>query len=866
MSNAAVSTAENLAAHLSAFGIEEFRPAHQEIISSVVAGNDTLVVMPTGAGKSLCFQLPGVARAGLVLVVSPLIALMKDQVDQLQALGLRATFINSTLTPDEQHRRLDAMLVDEYDLVYVVPERFRSRRFVDVLGQCHVQLLAIDEAHCVSQWGHDFRPDYAKLGRYRSQLGNPPTVALTATATETVRTDICELLHLNEPNVFITGFSRPNLAYEVRHASSNHDKDEALIDVLSTTAGCGIVYAATRKKCEQVADLIRKRTRRSASVYHAGMAGDDRRVSQDNWISGESEIIVATNAFGMGIDKPNVRLVVHYNLPSTLEAYYQESGRAGRDGKPSRCVLIYSPSDRFVQEFFIESTYPERATVEKVYNHLRVQPEDPIEITQEELKDAIGLKYGADAIGMSEQMLEKAGVLERIESQQTMAIVRINSDLPTLVDLLPRQATVQRKLLKAIERLVGDQRNEPVYVTRRALFDSVDLEPEAVTRALGQLKSLEAFEYVPPFRGRAIHMRERSTPFHKLDIDFETTQRRKAADYAKLDCVIGYAERRGCRQLVVLEYFGETEGKPCGVCDHCAGAPAAADGEALTEGPIFDTARKVLSGIARGRARYGRTLLALMLCGSRAKEMSRYGLDQLSTYALLSEHSKDEVLAMIDALIDARCANPVENQRFRPVIELSELGEDVMWSRAALPASFRVSPQLRKKIERIGKRPSQSKPTAQQTPTVQQTATVKQPPAVQQPTPTAPQSPSATQPISQPVEAVVQQNSEPPSSEQSINDAFAMAVEDPNGEQHDADELASEHTTNPRPDYYWTCRLLRDGYSVGECQLIRSVDQASIYRHAIAAIEAGEDVESTWFGEEFSADALLAELRQIVGS
>ena len=829
------STDENLVAHLATFGIDKFRPAQQDIITSVISGHDALVVMPTGAGKSLCFQLPAIARDGIALVVSPLIALMKDQVDQLTALGLQATFINSTLTTEEQHHRLDAMRDGLYDLVYVVPERFRSRRFVETVRQCHVQLLAIDEAHCVSQWGHDFRPDYAKLGRFRSELGNPPTIALTATATETVRTDICELLHLDEPEIFITGFARENLAYEVRHASSNYDKDEALIDVLSSTAGCGIVYAATRKKCEQVAELIRQRTRRSAAVYHAGMAGEDRRLAQDAWIAGKVDIIVATNAFGMGIDKPNVRLVVHYNLPSTLEAYYQESGRAGRDGKPSRCALIYSPSDRFVQEFFIESTYPERDTVQKVYNYLREQLDDPIEVTQEELKDAIGLKYGADAIGVAEQMLEKAGVLERLESQQNMAVLRINSDLPTLVDLLPKQATVQRKVLRAAERLIGDRRHESVYVTRRALLDAAELEPDAVTRALGQLQSLKAFEYVPPFRGRAIHMRDRTTPFHKLDIDFETVERRKASDYAKLDCVIGYAERTGCRQMVVLEYFGENSSSPCGKCDHCSQGPSAQGSEDLTEGPVFDTARKVLSGIARGRARFGRTLLAQMLCGSRSKEMSRYGLDQLSTYSILSRHSKDEVLALMDALIDARCAKPVENQRFRPVIELTELGEDVMWSRAALPAAFRIAPLLRAKIEKNGKSVPQREPQQQ---------------------PAKPSPPPASKP-----EPVQQTRTAQPSVE-SVNEAFAIA--------EDEAEQAEMSVDSP-PDHYWTWRLLCDGYTVDDCTSIRSIDKQGVFRHCVAAAESGETIQKSWFSRELAAndsssETLLDMLRRLAGS
>jgi ATP-dependent DNA helicase RecQ len=327
---------DNLEAYLAPFGLSSFRPGQRAVIETVFSGRDCLCVMPTGGGKSLCYQLPAIARGGVTLVISPLIALMKDQVDQLTARDLPATFINSTLTQEEQNERLEGMASGQYRLVYVVPERFRSPRFVDAARRCELTLLAVDEAHCVSEWGHDFRPDYARLGRFRAQLGNPPTIALTATATDAVRRDIVELLALDDPQVFITGFERPNLFYRAQVAATDREKDEVLMQFLADNAGSGIVYASTRKRCEELAERITSRAGRSTTVYHAGLGGDERRAAQDNFMQGRSEIAVATLAFGMGIDKADVRFVVHYNLPGSLEAYYQEAGRAGRDGQPAQ--------------------------------------------------------------------------------------------------------------------------------------------------------------------------------------------------------------------------------------------------------------------------------------------------------------------------------------------------------------------------------------------------------------------------------------------------------------------------------------------------------------------------------------------------
>ena len=317
------------------FGLKEFRRGQKQVIDAVVAGKDTLCIMPTGGGKSLCFQLPTIARDGVTIVISPLIALMTDQVQSLLDRDIPATFINSSLTPEQQQARIGEMIAGKYKLIYIAPERLRSNSFMRAVNRIHVQLLAVDEAHCISQWGHDFRPDYARLGNFRKRIGNPQTVALTATATTLVQQDIVDILELDQPSRFVTGFARENLCLRVNSPNGNAEKDDQLVEFLKTHPGCGIIYASTRKNCEHLVELLGEEVNRRFAFYHAGLPSDQRRKVQERFMSGEIEVIVATNAFGMGIDKADLRFVVHYNLPGSIEAYYQEAGRAGRDGNPS---------------------------------------------------------------------------------------------------------------------------------------------------------------------------------------------------------------------------------------------------------------------------------------------------------------------------------------------------------------------------------------------------------------------------------------------------------------------------------------------------------------------------------------------------
>ena len=379
-------------------------------MESVLRGRDTLVVLPTGGGKSLCYQVPALMLPKLTVVISPLISLMKDQVDALAARGLPATYVNSTLTGSQVADRLSRATRGEIKLLYVAPERFDFGSTAERLRDAGVSLLAVDEAHCISEWGHDFRPSYLRIAQVREKLGMPPTVALTATATPHVRNDIVAQLKLDAPTTIITGFDRKNLTYHVVPTRTDQDKHDTLVHLLRTTEGLAVVYASTRKAVERIATLL-DRGRIPSAAYHAGLDDARRHDVQDAFMTERVRAIVATNAFGMGIDKPNVRLVVHYAMPGTLEAYYQEAGRAGRDGLAAACYLLHAFPDRFTHEFFIKGAYPERELVDEIYEVLRRNTDRSggVDASPEEIASRLRTKAGPRDVESALRILSQAG-------------------------------------------------------------------------------------------------------------------------------------------------------------------------------------------------------------------------------------------------------------------------------------------------------------------------------------------------------------------------------------------------------------------------------------------------------------------------
>ena len=397
------------------FQLDAFRHPQREVIQSILDGRPTLVIMPTGGGKSLCYQLPAMMLPGVTLVISPLIALMKDQVDALQARGIPAAMVNSSQSWPEQRAILESLQRKELKLLYVAPERFRARSFIDALRSVEISLFAVDEAHCISQWGHDFRPDYMRMGEALKLIGNPLCAAFTATATPDVQEDICRNLRLVNPNRFVSGFARKNLTFSIRQCKGKKDKFKRLLKLIDQHKNA-IIYCATRKSVEEVSEWINEEFVDHV-IYHGGLSDSERSDAQDRFISKEINVAVATNAFGMGIDRDDIRLVCHYEMPGSVEAFYQEAGRAGRDGLPGHCELLFNYADKRVQEFFIEGANPQPTLIKSVYAHLHSLADESLEVRLpiDELTSRLGRSVNGMAVSSALSTLRRLGLIDRFD-------------------------------------------------------------------------------------------------------------------------------------------------------------------------------------------------------------------------------------------------------------------------------------------------------------------------------------------------------------------------------------------------------------------------------------------------------------------
>jgi ATP-dependent DNA helicase RecQ len=553
------------------YGFSSFRPGQEKAVDAVLEGRSAVVILPTGGGKSLCYQLPAMVLPGITIVVSPLIALMKDQVDQLDAMGIAATFINSSLSTAELSKRLNGLAEGIYRLVYIAPERFYDRTFMDKLRQVEVSLFAVDEAHCISQWGHDFRPSYKRMASVIESLGKPPVLALTATATPEVRDDIIKQLNLQAPELIVTGFARPNLQFGVLKTSVPAKLEIITQTIDSLADGSGIIYAGTRKRTEEVLEYL-VANGYDAVAYHAGLTPPEREQIQNDFMTNRHKIIVATNAFGMGIDKPDIRFVIHDSLPANIESYYQEAGRAGRDGKLSVSVILYSNRDRYLLEFFIKGDNPSPELILEVYELLKDYPSaDPITgnllVTYAELKKQLSEDVPEMAVGTAIKILESGGYIRRSAESAGLAFIKLQREWSEIEQAIGKRARKQVAILDDLQRNHDDKLRAGWQCSFEDLATILQQKKATVQKLIKTLADLDLIEYRPPFHGSQIQVLKYQEGA-SLDLNFSELRKKMSAAYDKLDLIENYIYTDGCRQAYILEYFGEP-GRACGKCDIC---------------------------------------------------------------------------------------------------------------------------------------------------------------------------------------------------------------------------------------------------------------------------------------------------------
>ncbi len=618
------------------WGYDTFRPLQQDIIESVLEGRDTLGLMPTGGGKSITFQVPTMAIDGMALVVTPIISLMKDQVDHLLERNIKATYLYAGLTRAEVNRTYEKCLYGDCKFLYVSPERLQSQSFLERLRQMPVRLIVVDEAHCISQWGYDFRPSFLRIAQVRKLFPKAPVLALTATATPVVVEDIQHCLAFRERNVFSMSFSRSNLSYVVR---PTEEKVSELIHILRSVPGTAIVYVRSRKRTKQISDEL-NRAGIHADYYHAGLYVEDKQDKQSRWTTDQCRVMVATNAFGMGIDKPDVRLVVHVDIPNSLEEYYQEAGRAGRDGKRSWAVMLVKHTDQRTLRRHITEAFPDKDYIRNIY---------------ERVGNFLGVSLGEGYQQMFDfnftlfcrtfdlpvlpthnalKILTQAGYIEFIEEIETQSRVMILAKKEQLYDLETVTPGADQ-VLQAILRLYSGLFADYVFINEDVIAFRTGLDQETIYKSLLELTRMHILHYVPRKRTPyVIYTTSREEPKHViLPRAVYEELRQRMSD--RIEATINYAySDAGCRERMLLSYFGENAATDCGHCDLCIDRRKRSD----------HTAGDVQQGI-------------LYMVGLRPRRFQEL-VDTLS-------FARDEVVAALSFLVDEGFVEHLDDDTYR---------------------------------------------------------------------------------------------------------------------------------------------------------------------------------------------------------
>lgn len=553
------------------WGYDAFRGIQEDIINSIGQGKDTLGLMPTGGGKSITFQVPALAQEGLCLVVTPLIALMKDQVANLRSRGIKAVAIYSGMTREEIIVALENCIFGDYKFLYISPERLGTEIFQIKLRKMHVSMVTVDESHCISQWGYDFRPAYLNISEIRKMLPGVPVLALTATATPDVVKDIQQRLEFKEENVFRMSFERKNLSYVVRHTEN---KEEELIHILNSMPGSAIVYTRNRKATKDIATLLIHH-HISAENYHAGLSNAEKDARQKNWQSGTSRVMVATNAFGMGIDKPDVRLVVHMDMPDSPEAYFQEAGRAGRDGLTAYAVLLFSPRDKTQLARRIPDTFPDKSFIRQIYEHLNYYYQmamgDGQGCTHEFNLDEFCRRFKHFPVQTDSalRILSRTGYIEYTDEQENSSRLKFTLRRDELYRI-KEQSKETEQVIQTVLRCYGGVFSDYVYIEEALLARQTGLTPPQIYECLKSLTQRRILHYIPRKKTPYITYTQNRIDSEKLIIPPAVYEERKKSYESRIKAMIEYAtSKEHCRSRMLLYYFGEKNEHNCLRCDVC---------------------------------------------------------------------------------------------------------------------------------------------------------------------------------------------------------------------------------------------------------------------------------------------------------